>query len=100
MMSRFNRTVTRAGVASLALGVASVLAAPAAGASTTTAAPPQATMKPTTPMCLVGAALLYPVFLGGTLITNPTNLVSAAPGYWVGGKGDRGWLESCGLPTS
>lgn len=99
-MSRFNRPLTRAGIASLALGVASVLAAPAAGASTTTAAPAQPTLKPTTPMCLVGAALLYPMFLGGVLITNPSNLVSAAPGYWTGNQDTRGRLGSCGLGTS
>lgn len=92
-MSRFHRPLARAGMASLALGVASVLAAPAAGASTTAAE------KPTTPMCLVGAAVLYPVFLGGVLLTDPSTLVSAAPGYWTGEKDSRGWLGSCGLTT-
>ena len=98
-MSRFHRPLARAGMASLALGVASVLAAPAAGASTTTAAPAPTGQKPTTPMCLVGAAVLYPVFLGNVLLTDPSTLVSAAPGYWVGEKDSRGWLGSCGLAT-
>jgi hypothetical protein len=76
-------------VASLALGVASVFAAPA-----------QPAIKPTTPLCLVGAAVFYPVFLGGVLLGNPTSLPSAAPGYWVGGDQSRGWLSGCGLSTS
>jgi hypothetical protein len=112
-MTRFNRSLARTGIAGLAVGLASVVAAgtaaPAGAAVPPTAAQPDhPQLTGTTPMCLVGAALFYPMFLGGVLFTNPGSLVSAAPGYWSGGaKGDfagahgsdsHGWLPACGLP--
>jgi hypothetical protein len=111
-MSRLNHGLARTVVAGLAVGGASVLAASAAlpaGAMTPAAAAPASQpahpqLTATTPMCLVGAALLYPVFLGGVLLGNPASLPSAAPGYWVGGEsgphdGDHfhGWLPKCGV---
>jgi hypothetical protein len=118
-MSRLNHGLARTVVAGLAVGGASVLAASAAlpaGAMTPAAAAPAPTpaehpaqpahpqLTATTPMCLVGAALLYPVFLGGVILGNPASLPSAAPGYWVGGEsgphdGDHfhGWLPKCGV---
>lgn len=112
-MSRFNRHLARTGFAGLALGLASgllVSAAPPAGAAVPLPAgqPVQPRLNGTTPMCLVGAAVLYPFFLGNVLLTSPVDLVKAAPGYWAGGDtghhkagpGDRfpGWLPACGLP--
>jgi hypothetical protein len=127
-MTRLNRSLARTGIAGLAVGVASVIAAsaaPPAGAMTAAATAPQTSAQPvhplldgTTPLCLVGAAMFYPMFLGGVLFRDPTALPSAAPGYWVGGqKGDQGakpdngnganngrgdanghgWLQGCGL---
>jgi hypothetical protein len=119
--SRFNHSLARTGLAGVAVGIASALAigtAPSAGAITpaTTAgapdpggqpAPPQVTW--TTPMCLVGAAILYPMFIGGVLLGNPASLPSAAPGYWTGSapagsgaqSGDHypGFLPKCGIKT-
>ena len=112
------RSLTRTGVAGLAVGLASVLAvsaAPPAGAATspTTAQPAQQPDRPgigaTTPMCLVGAALFYPLFLGNVIFTDPVALPTAAPGFRTGGDtgghkagpGDHfhGWLPACGLPA-
>jgi hypothetical protein len=112
-----NRCLTRTGIAGLAVGVASVLtvsAAPSAGAATspTTAQPAEQPARPSigakTPMCLVGAAVFYPLFLGNVILTDPAALPSAAPGFWTGGDtgghkagpGDHfhGWLSGCGLP--
>jgi hypothetical protein len=112
-MSRFNRSLTRTGIAGLAVGLASVVAGstapPAAAAATHSATQPvHPLVTGQTPMCLVGAALFYPMFLGGVLFTNPASLPSAAPGYWAGGapgdhagangKDSKGWLPACGLP--
>ena len=119
--SRCNHFLFRTGLAGVAVGIASAVTistAPPTGALTpagTAAAPdpggqpaqPQITWS--TPMCLVGAAVLYPMFLGGVLLGNPASLPSAAPGYWTGSapggsgaqSGDRfaGWLPKCGLKT-
>jgi len=118
-MSRSHHHLARTGVAGLAIGVASVFAAGTAppagavvGAPTAPAAPAAPPVQPSlggsTPMCLAGAALLYPFFIGNILFADPTSLPSALPGYWTGydrgdqksGDGDRfhGWLSGCGLP--
>ena len=117
-MSRSHRHLARTGVAGLAVGVASVLAAGTAppagavvGAPTAPAAPAPPPVQPTisgsTSVCLVGAAIFYPFFIGNILFADPASVPSAAPGYWIGhdnggkaGPGDQfhGWLPACGLP--
>ena len=104
-MTRSHRHLARTGVAALAVGVASLLTAGTALAAPTP--PPDQPGKGNTPMCLVGAAILYPFFIGNILFADPASLPSALPGYWTGydnggqkaGGGDHfhGWLSGCGV---
>ena len=119
-MSRMSPT--RVGAAAVAFGIASFVASGTAQPAfaitpphpvVVPIAPPVGArsvhpmMKGSTPMCLVGAALLYPFFIGGVLLGDPASLPSALPGYWVGGtapdhKADdgndfHGRLAACGL---
>jgi hypothetical protein len=111
-MSRLNRHLTRTGFAGLALALASTLVVSAvtpAGAAVPPAAGQSAEpgFNGATPMCLAGAALLYPIFIGNILFADPLSLASALPAYWTGGDksghgaghddGFRGWLPACGV---
>jgi hypothetical protein len=106
-MSRSHRLLARAGAAALAVGMASLL--PAGAAFAAPAPPHDQPGKGNTPACLVGAALLYPFFVGNILFTDPASVPSALPGYWTGyDKGGQkggdggddhfhGWISGCGV---
>jgi hypothetical protein len=116
-MSRLNRGLGWTTIAGLTVGVASVVAAGAAPPAGAMPAPavPAAAVRPLdqaapvppsqTPACVVQGALFEPLLLGLVLVGNPTQLPSAAAGYWNGGQpgllkapfGDRGWLSHCGI---
>src|SRR3954464_4764803 len=89
-MSRITPSLARTVIAGLTVGASSVLVASPAGATPPPAAgaAPHPQMTRSTPMCLVGAAMFYPMFIGATLFSNPTGLTSALPAYWTGGKTD------------
>jgi hypothetical protein len=118
-MSRPNRCLGRTTIAGLTVGVASMVAAgtaPPAGAMPAPAVP-AAAVRPLdqsgpvppslTPACVVQGALFEPLFLGLVLVGNPSQLPSAAAGYWTGSQpgllkgpfGDHfpGWLSHCGI---
>jgi hypothetical protein len=100
MFRRHSRTALAALAAAASLFVVST--APPAGA-----APDRPAVGSGTPMCLVGAALLYPLFVTNVLLADPIDMPTAAPGYWTGGEtgghdagsGDQfhGWLPACGV---
>jgi hypothetical protein len=94
------------GVAAIAITLTSVvtlggITAPA-GAETPSA-DPVSVIEPSTPGCLVGAALFYPMVLGMVLVLNPASLPQTATNYWTGGKLGlgggtfEGFLAHCGL---
>lgn len=118
-MSRLNRCLGRTALAGLTVGVASVVAAGAAQPAGAMPAPavPAAAVRPLdqstpvppslTPACVVQGALAEPLVLGLALVADPTQLPSAAAGYWSGNQpgllkglfGDHfpGWLSHCGI---
>ena len=115
-MSRLNRCLGRTALAGLTVGVASVMAAGAAQPAGAMPAPAPAVrpldqsapVPPSqTPGCVVQGALFEPLVLGLALVTDPTQLPSAAAGYWSGNQpallkgvfGDHfpGWLSHCGV---
>jgi hypothetical protein len=122
-MSRFNRSLRLTAIAGLTVGVASIAVAGAAlpaGALPAPAAPvpvAQPVAQPVgqsgpvspgqTPACVVQGALFEPLVLGLVAVGNPSQLPSAAAGYWSGrqtgllqgefGSHDHGWLSRCGL---
>jgi hypothetical protein len=107
-MSRLNRHLTRTGFAGLGLALASTLVVSAvtpAGAAVPPAAGQSAQpgINGARPICLVGAALLYPIFIGNMLFADPVSLPSALTAYWTGGDksghddGFHGWLPACGV---
>lgn len=95
-----------AGVAvALTSFVAAGIAQPAGAAKPPAAEPASSVIAPTTPGCLVGAALLLPLVLGMVLVLNPVALPQAAGNYWTGGELGLGqgtfpgFLQQCGLIT-
>jgi hypothetical protein len=111
-MSHLNRQLTRTAFAGLALALASTLVVSAV-TPVDAAVPPAAGRSAdpgfngATPMCVVGAALLYPIFIGNILLADPVSLPSALTGYWTGGDNSghgaghdddfHGWLPACGV---
>jgi hypothetical protein len=118
-MSRFNRSLGRTTIAGLTVGVVSMAAAATAQPAGAMAAPaaPAAVAHPLdqsgpvppslTPACVVQGALFEPLVLGLVAVGNPTQLPSAAAGFWTGNQpglpqgpfGDHfhGWLSHCGI---